>query len=284
MKKFTDDIASTISTWMSSDEVKAFIESTKSASDADTGTFEMVITTENLDRYQEVIKMDGWDISHYMKNAVVLWGHDHNIIVGMTTSLEIVDGKMVAKGRFAPTEAGQEKRKLYDLGFLKASSVGFIEKEREGNLITKAELIEWSFVSVPANPYALTLAMEKGLNINDLVTKGIFSIKETETEVVEPTVTLETEAQPDAGEVLAERVASLVISKLKDANVVFEGQETAPEHNDAEPVATDETTDESPEDAQLREFSENRKKLQDVATLVCEVLAESRKAIEARRS
>jgi hypothetical protein len=42
----------------------------------------------------------------------------------------------------------------------------------EGNVITKAELLEFSFVPVPANPYALRLN-ELGKNVADFVTKGL---------------------------------------------------------------------------------------------------------------
>lgn len=271
MEKFTNEIAETIKSWMESDDVKSIIATTKKASDADTGTFEMVITTENLDRYQEVIKMDGWEIEHYMKNPVVLWGHDHKILIGVSTSLEVVDGKMVAKGKFAPTAEGQEKRKLYDAGFLRASSVGFIEKEREGNLITKSELIEWSFVSVPANPYALSTMMKAGHDVNMLVTKGILTIKaeEEETPAPEPVPAAEVPAA-DVNDELAEKVASLVVSKLKASDVVLDAQETpAPEHNE-EPAA------EPTEDEKALEAHNAKKVVQKAATILGEILAEWR--------
>jgi hypothetical protein len=177
MKKLENDFAAILSTWMDSAEVKEIVDRTRAASAEDTGTFRMVITTENLDRYDEVIAIDGWELDHYMRNPVVLWGHDHYTPpVAVTDQLIKEEGKLIALGRFAPTDHGQMLRKLYDLGFLSASSVGFIVKERQGNLITKSELIEWSFVSVPANPYALSLAFEKGLSINELVTKGVMTI------------------------------------------------------------------------------------------------------------
>ncbi len=65
----------------------------------------------------------------------------------MATSIERRDGKLIAKGKFAPHQFAQDIRKSYDAGIIRATSVGFIEKEREGNFITKAELIEFSFVS-----------------------------------------------------------------------------------------------------------------------------------------
>ncbi len=152
-----DSVAKTkISERLSSEAMKLFVDKTKAASD--TGSFEMVITTDDIDRMGEMIKVDGWDTSLYMKSPVVLWGHNYSLMpVGITDSLTVQGNKVIAKGRFAPTEMGQTLRGLYDLGMLKASSVGFMVLEQEGNIITKAQLLEWSFVSVPANPYALSL-------------------------------------------------------------------------------------------------------------------------------
>jgi hypothetical protein len=83
----------------------------------------------------------------------------------------------VAKGRFAPEDANpfaQQVRKLYDAKIIKTTSVGFIAREMEGNVITKAELLEFSFVPVPANPMALSLAKQFQFNESELMTKGLF--------------------------------------------------------------------------------------------------------------
>ena len=292
MEKITNDLADKLKAWLEGDDVKSAIEATKQAPDSDTGTFEVVITTENLDRYQEVIALDGWELEHYRKNPVVLWGHDHNNLVAVCTTLEIVDGKLVAKGKFAPTEEGQEKRKLYDEGFLRATSVGFIEKEREGNLITKAELLEFSFVSVPANPYALSLAMEKGYQVNELVTKGILSLKEVETDEEKETEADETEENDQNDEEpvveasiedLHTAVKELQISVLELADAlkssVLEDGDSTTEPEDTEEPETDETEDEK----KYREFSDKRKLVQSAATILGDVLAEARQAIEVQK-
>lgn len=177
MKKFTTELAQEIVTRLMVPEVREALEATEKAGD-ETGTFEVVISTDNVDRYGEVIKLDAWELEHYLKSPVVLWGHDHKTLpIGMATSVVVKDGKLVATGKFAPHEFAQQIRKLYDLGMLRATSVGFIEKEREGNLITKCELIEFSFVSVPANPYALALALDNQRSVDELVTKGFIFIE-----------------------------------------------------------------------------------------------------------
>jgi HK97 family phage prohead protease len=287
MEKITNEIAETFKALIGSDSVRSVIEATQKAADEDTGTFEVVITTENLDRYQEVIKLDGWELEHYLKNPVVLWGHDHSRLIGVCTSLEQRDGKLIAKGKFAPTEEGQEKRKLYEMGFLRATSVGFLEKEREGNLITKAELLEFSFVSVPANPYALSLAVQKELNINELVTKGIFTIKEAEAETTDPVEpeedasgengdeepaasdaeteeeTTDTPDLTDEQKALADHIAKLVIAQIKDGALEAD-----------EPERTDDEGDED-EDPAVKQF-ELKKLVQSLDTTLGDLLAEMR--------
>ncbi|HEY0881342.1 MAG TPA: HK97 family phage prohead protease, partial [Archangium sp.] len=204
MKKFGGELAQQLIERIASPEVRQLLADTKAANDTDTGTFEVVITTENLDRYQEVIKLDGWELEHYRNNPIVLWGHDHNQPIGVATSVEIIDGKMVARGKFAPNAKGQEVRGLYDMGIIRATSVGFIEKERDGNLITKAELLEFSFVSVPANPYALSLAFEKGLSVDALVTKGLMFVEKAQEPEIAPEEAEEAPVEPEVEETTEE--------------------------------------------------------------------------------
>lgn len=125
------------------------------------GTFEVVATTEGIDRDGEVILVSGWDFTNFMKNPIILWGHNYyemDAIIGAVTELIQEDARVIVRGVFANTEEGQTARQLYDDGILKTVSVGFIPKERMGNTITKAELLEVSFVSIPANPDAMSLA------------------------------------------------------------------------------------------------------------------------------
>ncbi|TXH07879.1 MAG: hypothetical protein E6R04_11930 [Spirochaetes bacterium] len=126
------------------------------------GKFKVVASTEGVDRHGEIVKVSGWDFTNFMKNPVLLLSHSYSgLPIGVVTKIAVEDNQVVADGVFADTETGQEVRKLYDDGILKAVSVGFIVRERDTNnpyVITKAELLELSFVSVPANPDALSLS------------------------------------------------------------------------------------------------------------------------------
>lgn len=123
------------------------------------GDFEVIATTEGVDRDGEVISVKGWITDNFLKNPVVLFGHDYwSFPIGAVTDLKFESDKVIAKGVFARTPEGQKARLLYEDGILRAVSVGFLPKKREGNAIISAELLELSFVPVPSNPDALSLS------------------------------------------------------------------------------------------------------------------------------
>lgn len=176
-QKINNEILEKVSLAFATKEFKDAIEKTKAATDS--GTFEVIISTADEDRQGGVIDQGGWDFTNYKNNPVVLWGHNYGgLPIGVTDEIFTNDkGQTIAKGRFAPEEANpfaQQVRRLYDAKIVKTTSVGFIAREMEGNVITKAELLEFSFVPVPANPMALSLAKELNLNASELMTKGLF--------------------------------------------------------------------------------------------------------------
>lgn len=211
--KLTNKIAEEMSEKFASADFQEIIKSLKAVKD--TGTFEMVISTDDIDRHGEIVDQKGIDFTNYMKNPVVLWGHNHNQIpVGITDEIytRVVGNQVqtVAKGRFAEHEFAQTLRQLYDAGMIKTSSIGFIPFEYNGNVITKSELLEWSFVSIPANPYALALG-KSGFNLAELTEKGIVieNIKHgDEVETPEEVATVETPVE--TVETPAEEIAPVV--------------------------------------------------------------------------
>ncbi len=174
-QELNEEIKTKISEQFGTKEMKKMVEKITKAEDS--GKFEVVITTEDVDRAGEIIDVNGWDLEFYKENPVVLWAHNYiQPQIGLTENIRIENGKLIASGRFAPEEANpfaQQVRKLYEGGFVRSASVGFLEKEREGNKITKAELLEWSFVPVPANPFALSTLRQSGIDTEVLITKGI---------------------------------------------------------------------------------------------------------------
>jgi HK97 family phage prohead protease len=165
MKQYTKEIAEALAKRLG--EVKI------SATSEENGTFEVIATSEDIDRHGETIRIDGWDIENYLKNPIILFGHSYDEledVVGRATDIRFDGTKMIIKGIFASAEANpkaQQLRKLYDEGIIKTVSVGFIPLERDqynASVITKAELLELSFVPVPANPEALDIMKRCGVD------------------------------------------------------------------------------------------------------------------------
>ena len=137
------------------------------------GIFNVIASTSAIDRQGESIDQNGWDLENFKKNPVILWAHNYDELpLGVAENTEVGEEGLVLSGRFADVKANpkaEQVRLLYEDSILQAVSVGFIPHEREGNVITKAELLEVSFVPVPANPQALALAMStKGIS-KDLI-------------------------------------------------------------------------------------------------------------------
>jgi HK97 family phage prohead protease len=136
---------------------------------------EFIGSTEAVDRDDERIKMDGWQLGDYLKNPVVLWAHRYDEPpIGKTLSVRAVEGKLIFQVEFATAEMYPFADTIYRLskgGFINTTSVGFKPLEWEtGNkageprrTYIKQELLELSIVPVPSNPDALIQAREAGL-------------------------------------------------------------------------------------------------------------------------
>jgi len=150
--------------------------------DSKKGIADFVISTEAVDRDGDTVSLDGWDLTNFKKNPVVLWAHDQSQLpVAKALDIKIENNKLVAKTEFTPADLypfGDMVYRMVQQGFLNATSVGFLpqefvfddEKERKRGMdFTKAELLEYSIVPVPANPEALIEAKAKGINTQPLV-------------------------------------------------------------------------------------------------------------------
>lgn len=156
------------------------------AASADEPILDFIASDETLDRYNEVIKLDGWQLGEYRTNPVVLDSHDYSSvgkILGNSIETVIKDGKLRNRVRFATDNPlGNLAYKMARGGFIRSESVGFIPVEFERGLgpeepartYTRQNLLEISLVSVPANPGAtIGLALKSGAlvkrDITDLI-------------------------------------------------------------------------------------------------------------------
>lgn len=135
-----------------------------------------VASDETLDRMGDVVPIDAWDLSKYRSNPLLLVNHDYSVenIVGRAKSIRIdrVKKQLTFEPEFhAITELAKAVKAMVMDGFLKTVSVGFLPHgpKKDGDTGTN-ELLEISFVPVPANPGAHAL-MQRG--IESLEKEGI---------------------------------------------------------------------------------------------------------------
>lgn len=143
---------------------------------------DFVISTESVDRYTDVVRLGGWNIKEYLRNPVVLWGHDDSVpAIGRSPQVDIRNGALRATAEFATREIYPLADTIYQLvknKFLGAASVGFIPLKAKaasggerpfGLDIIEQELLEWSVVNIPANPDCLTQARSFGIDTTPLI-------------------------------------------------------------------------------------------------------------------
>jgi len=185
-------------------------------------SWDVLISTGEVDRDQDTIDPLGWQIDSYMKNPVVMWGHDYmgvtpagGVPIGKTTALSITSDGPVAKFEFRqPANSGDFVnivRSAWDQGILNAASVGFrpikwADRADGGRDFQQQELLEWSIVAIPANGAALRRSYETSLKAAGMgallddprLFKGATIKDETPAPVeVAPPVTPETPVQPE---------------------------------------------------------------------------------------
>lgn len=182
------------------------------------GNFEVIASSGKPDRLGDTIDPKGWYLKNYKKNPVILWSHSTggfgSIAIPPVAKADKVwveeEKELKIKGHFADTPFAQELKTLVEGGFLNAVSVGFIplvedqkgeiemeekmyrrandiEIEKgaygEGEHFAKQELLELSWVSVPALATALVSA-RKEMSL-PLLTKELEGMKIKEKELEE---------------------------------------------------------------------------------------------------
>ncbi len=134
------------------------------------GEFEVVLSAATLDRDGEVI--DARAFEPLPESIPFHAFHDFHDPVGRATPF--YDGDLLkARGRYASTPRAQEIRTLVTEGVIGHTSVGFMGATRSDHdgvaHITKGELLEGSFVSVPSNRQAAVLMAKAYQSLADTV-------------------------------------------------------------------------------------------------------------------
>lgn len=148
----------------------------------DSRSLSFTISAGNIDRMGDSIAVDGWKLDNYKKNPVVLWGHDASSLpVGKASKIWIEGGKLKSQVEFTPPGMARFNDTVFDMlkaGFLNATSVGFQPikymfsedpARKYGIDFVEQELLEFSIVSIPANPAALIDAKSFGIDIEPMI-------------------------------------------------------------------------------------------------------------------
>ena len=133
----------------------------KATTEIKAGKLTAIASTEDRDRSGDIIKVADWDFSHFNNNPVLQAGHDYKpqFTIGRAKNLRIEGKRVLFEPEFHEiTPLAKQIKEMYEQGFLKAWSVGFIPAD--GHDRKSHELLEVSAVAVPANQSALMKSME----------------------------------------------------------------------------------------------------------------------------
>ncbi len=120
-------------------------------------TITVVASSNSQDRDGDVLDVNGWDLKNFQSNPVLLWSHDaHSLPIGKVLDVHVEGNDLIAEVKFAEHDFAKDVEKLVRGGFLNTTSVGFmpLETDERDNVSSRQELLELSFVNVPANPEA----------------------------------------------------------------------------------------------------------------------------------
>ncbi len=133
----------------------------------DAELFPWVFSTFDLDRDEERIDPEGWELRNYLKNPVILWAHDSTIpAIGIAEDTAVSERVLGGNIRFNDKDTdpfGWGIGRRVAAGVIRAGSVGFmvnkveiVEEDDEPTLIFREqELLEFSICNIPSNPRAL---------------------------------------------------------------------------------------------------------------------------------
>lgn len=186
------------------------------------GTITVVASDETVDRHGETIKVDGWDLKNFKKNAVMLVSHNwSDLPIGKWLKPRVEENKLLMDAKFSETSSkATEVLNLVKEGILNTVSVGLIVKERDEkdpSVITKAELLEVSWVSLPANPNAMALALAKGMKF------GLFDEDDKPKEEDEPKKDIDIEKLLEPLNVKSIEEAKGLVDKLNSQVDTYKG-------------------------------------------------------------
>lgn len=136
-----------------------------------------VVTTGRVARDGAIIEPDGWRLDNYARNPVVLWAHDlGSLPIARTIETRRTPDGLIQVHEFADTEFASRVFSLIERGFVNATSVRWVpgrtewrempgedgRRQRVLVFVEGHELLEVSYVPVPADPAAMVVRADGG--------------------------------------------------------------------------------------------------------------------------
>lgn len=158
--------------------IKLFATKAVSIDEA-TKSVTVVISDNKEDRYGEIVDQKSWNFKDFMKNPIVLWGHnpeEPENVLGTASSLEVApDGSQTTAKLSFDDDINPKAALVFNQikkGTLRTVSVGFVPHTEEylndTPVLKDNDLLEISVVPIPANPRAVALGFKAGeLNRKD---------------------------------------------------------------------------------------------------------------------
>ena len=141
--------------------------------------YRVTIAANEKVRQPPELEFGGLSTENYSRNPVVMWAHDAvgrspsgGLPIGRTLNLvKVPGGRIVADFEFLGDDPfAQRVKNAWDKGFLRAASISWIPVDSTpvdggGWRDTRSDLLEWSIVSVPADPEALRESHRRMLDV-----------------------------------------------------------------------------------------------------------------------
>ena len=203
-------------------------------------------STGSIDRDEEIILPDAWELDAFRRSPIFLWAHAHRSqdpqnVLGRVVNVEKVPAGLLATFEY-DTDINPKAAMVFaqvQKGTIRGYSVGFIprswvtsnspedhrkalpemarkalEEGRAFVVYTSAELIEISQVPIPSNPDALVGASAKSARLQELKQLEEATMSKPEEKAVTPEIT--PEPGPDIEAIVKAAVAE-AIAPLQEA-------------------------------------------------------------------
>ena len=230
----------------------------------------VTVSTDEVGRDNLVMVTDGIDLRYYRQNPVVLWQHDPEKPIARAANIGVDDaGRLSALVQFPDEGVSALADEVYGLirsGIINAASIGAdpLDTEplgKDGAKILRAEMCEFSFVSIPAVRGALITERSAGEPhqerktmrtpiVRSLVKRGLYDVAQLaqllqELGWIADCTNWEAEAEKDGSQLPA--MLGEALHQLGEALKAMTIEEVAEllANQDAETIAADATEDAS---------------------------------------